>query len=433
MNKFFPLGWELLSLEEIFEFRYGKGLPQEKRNKMGPVRVYGSNGVLGNHDVALSKGPTIIVGRKGSVGEVHFTDESCWPIDTTYFIDDFPANLPPKYWVNFLKSLHLGQQEKSSAIPGISRNDIYALEVPLPPLAEQRRIVAKLEILLGKADACRARLERIPALLKRFRQSVLSAACSDLLTHTLKGNGLPKSWNDYALGELISEVRTGPFGSSLHKSDYVSGGIPVINPANILDGSIVPNRNISVPPRVFNRLSDYSLKENDIIIARRGEMGRCAIITKKENGWLCGTGAAILRFKTNVLPAFMQIVISSPSAISYLKEVSVGSTMDNLNQQAIKEMPISLPPLPVQQEIVRRVEALFALADKIEARHKKAKLQVDRLTQSILAKAFRGELVPQDPNDEPASRLLERILGEKAKSDEIELGGKKKRHGARLR
>jgi type I restriction enzyme S subunit len=117
-----PRVWTTAKLAELFDFKYGKSLPQEKRNGKGAVNVYGSNGIVGVHTHAVSKGPTIIVGRKGSVGEIHLSTEKCWPIDTAYYIDEFPGGLPPKYWALYLKSLRLGQQEKSSAIPGISRS-----------------------------------------------------------------------------------------------------------------------------------------------------------------------------------------------------------------------------------------------------------------------------------------------------------------------
>ena len=116
-----PEGWATTSLEALFDFKYGKGLRKDTRDDTGVVSVYGSNGVVGKHSSAVTSGPTIIVGRKGSVGEVHLSPEPCWPIDTTYFIDEFPCDLPPIYWANFLKFLGLGDQEKSSAIPGISR------------------------------------------------------------------------------------------------------------------------------------------------------------------------------------------------------------------------------------------------------------------------------------------------------------------------
>src|ERR1039457_4391530 len=134
MSDELPKGWATATLGGLFDFKYGKGLLRENRNEKGSFRVFGSNGVVGVHDKAVTKGPTIIVGRKGSVGEVHFSPEPCWPIDTAYFIDEFPFESQPIYWAHYFKSLRLGQQEKSSAIPGISRADIYDNDVPIPPL-----------------------------------------------------------------------------------------------------------------------------------------------------------------------------------------------------------------------------------------------------------------------------------------------------------
>ena len=182
MSDELPKGWVLAEMRHIFNFKYGKAMPKEQRNHNGSVNVYGSNGIVGVHDSAVTNGPTIIIGRKGSVGEIHLSPGPCWPIDTTYFIDEFPENLPPKYWSLYLKSLRLGQQDKSSAIPGISRGDIYSVDVPLPPLPEQKCIVAKLEKLLERVEGCQQRMTQIPKLLKRFRQAILAAACSGRLT-----------------------------------------------------------------------------------------------------------------------------------------------------------------------------------------------------------------------------------------------------------
>jgi hypothetical protein len=156
------------------------------------------------------------------------------------------------------------------------------------------------------------------------------------------------------------------------------------------------------------------------------EMGRCAVVSPHESGWLCGTGSALLRLKKGLLPHFVQMFISSSEGRTYLSEGSVGYTMDNLNQKVFAAMPISLPPLEEQQEIIRRVEALFKLADAIEQRVAAASLRAERLTQAVLAKAFRGELVPTEAElarregrtYEPASVLLERIKAERAKISE---------------
>ncbi len=221
---------------------------------------------------------------------------------------------------------------------------------------------------------------------------------------------------EITLGTIAVEFRTGPFGSALHQSDYVSGGVPVINPTNIVDGAIVPNPDVSVSPETHKRLADYSLRVGDIIIARRGEMGRCAVVGRDEAGWLCGTGSALIRVGGDANPEYIQALISSPETRRFLAEGAVGSTMANLNQGVFRSVPVVLPSIEEQVEILRRIKDLNRIADQIEARYAKAKAQVDRLTQSILAKAFRGELVPQDPGDEPADALLSRLASTPAEA-----------------
>ncbi|MFA6063619.1 MAG: restriction endonuclease subunit S [Gallionella sp.] len=279
--------------------------------------------------------------------------------------------------------------------------------LPLPPLNEQKRIADKLDAVLARVDACRDRLDRIPAILKRFRQSVLAAATSGKLTEDWRVGNVERP--TAALRDALVSIKTGPFGSSLHKSDYVAGGIPVVNPMHIVEGKIAPSTGMAVSKETFSRLSDFHLTKGDVIIGRRGEMGRCAVVTQKENGWLCGTGSMVLKPVSDLDPNYLQLFLSSPETVKALVAESVGSTMVNLNQKILLSMEIYYPSLSEQAEIVRRVEALFAFADRLEARHTAARAQVEKLTPATLAKAFRGELVPQDPNDKPASELLERI------------------------
>lgn len=288
-------------------------------------------------------------------------------------------------------------------------------QIPLPPLNEQRRIVAKLEKLLSRVNAAQERLATIPRILKRFRQSVLAAACSGQLTIS-SSERRNREREHVTLKQITADLITGPFGSALHKADYVSNGIPVVNPMNMVNGIIVPSEKMTVDARTREKLGRYVLREGDIVLARRGEMGRCALVTSNESGWLCGTGSAILRLNDTASPKYVKMHISSPLVREYLSEGAVGSTMANLNQNLFYAMPIELPGIDEQKEIVRRVEALFQTADALEARYLKAKAHVDKLTQSILAKAFRGELVPQDPTDEPTADLAKRIGAVKMKA-----------------
>ena len=312
------------------------------------------------------------------------------------------------YWLKhpvFLE--YVTEVSHGLSMPRLGTDAGKAAPFVLAPLAEQKRIADKLEAVLGRVDACRARLDRVPALLKRFRQSVLAAATSGKLTEEWRDENTDRE--TVPLRDAIKTIRTGPFGSSLHKADYVSGGTPIVNPMHINDGKIFPTDGMTVDKPTLKRLSDFKISTGDVIIGRRGEMGRCAVITTVENGWLCGTGSMILTPGATLCPEYLQIFLSSPATVHALEGESVGSTMVNLNQKILLDLEIFFPPLPEQQEIVRRVEDLFAFADRIEARLATAQKTVERLTPATLAKAFRGELVPQDPNDEPASKLLERL------------------------
>jgi type I restriction enzyme, S subunit len=296
----------------------------------------------------------------------------------------------------------------------IARGKLAEMQLPVSPRNEQKRIADKLDAILSRVDACLQRLDRVPVILKRFRQAVLAAATSGVLT---RDEGYMQIAQSVAsLQEVLVSIKTGPFGSSLHKSDYIKNGTPVINPMHIVKGKIIPSADTSVSEETLSKLSGFSLSEGDVLIGRRGEMGRCAVVTQKEHGWLCGTGSMILKPVNNLDPNYLQLVLSSRKTVKTLEARSVGSTMVNLNQKILLKLKIYYPPLIDQKKIVRRVVSLFGYADRIEARYTTARAQVDKLIPATLAKAFRGELVPQDPNDEPASVLLERICTQRNKS-----------------
>jgi type I restriction enzyme S subunit len=152
-------------------------------------------------------------------------------------------------------------------------------------------------------------------------------------------------------------------------------------------------------------------------MGRRGEMGRCALVSRKENGWLCGTGSLFVRPKSDINPEFLFLVLRSPETKVFLESESKGTTMSNLNLEILGRVPVFLSSFTEQKEIVSRVHKMFALADRIEARFEEGRKRVDSITQAILSKAFRGELVPTEfelakaegRSFESAEELLERI------------------------
>jgi restriction endonuclease S subunit len=215
----------------------------------------------------------------------------------------------------------------------LNRNDAYRIQIPLPPLEMQRQIVDEIAAHQRIIDGARQVVE---GWKPRFE--------------------IDDEWEMKKLGEICETIMTGPFGTSLHESDYVANGIPVINPMDIVEGAISTKKIKMVSPTTRERLKDFIVCEDDIIVGRRGEMGRCGIVTHNMNGWLCGTGSFLIRLKDGYLAKFMLLQISSPKVKSYLEQQAIGVTMKNLNQGILSSIPIAVPPLEVQREIVSRIE-----------------------------------------------------------------------------
>jgi type I restriction enzyme, S subunit len=176
---------------------------------------------------------------------------------------------------------------------------------------------------------------------------------------------LPEQWEVKRFGE-IAKFRTGPFGSALHKSDYISDGIPVINPMHIVEGKIEPTSLMTISDELAGRLSDFRLKAGEIIIGRRGDMGRCAVVHADQAGWLCGTGSMIIRLDERADTDFFQRVLSSPRAISAITDASVGTTMANLNQETLARLFVQFPPLEEQHAIASALSDVDALLEGLQ-------------------------------------------------------------------
>lgn len=204
---------------------------------------------------------------------------------------------------------------------------------------------------------------------------------------------VPQGWVWCRLKNLCSKFSTGPFGSMVHKNDYVQiNGTPLINPANIIEGKIESDKIMMVSEEKSNELVKYKLDVNDIILARRGDLSKCAIISDIEKNWLCGTGAFFLHliyiyphyFKTFYLSVYLQNILSSKS---------VGATMDNLNQNILGDVLFPLPPLAEQHRIVSEVEKYFSLIDILEESGNDLQQSIQKAKSKILDLAIKGKLV----------------------------------------
>lgn len=438
-----PEGWVATTLQNIAvwgsggtpsrshdEF-YNGNIPWIKTGDLGPRLITEASeyiteaGVKNSSAKYFPKGSVAIamygatIGKTSILGIDATTNQAC-AVGSP--IEDITSSIFLYYFLLNEKNAFI-KKGKGGAQPNISQAVIKEHPLSLPPYAEQKIIAEKLDTLLAQVDSTKARLEKIPQILKRFRQAVLAAAATGNLNQNISSNNKKNT-----LKEVGIMIKTGPFGSALHKSDYISNGIPVINPMHINDGIISPSLCMTISDEKYAELSSWSLQDGDIIVGRRGEMGRAAMVNLNQSKMLCGTGSMILRTKENIVPKYLELILRSPTAINYFNKEAVGSTMVNLNQKVINSLEVYLPHIEEQLEIIRRVEQLFAYADAIEKQVNSALARVNNLTQSILAKAFRGELTAQWRAENPdlisgensAAALLERIKAERAAS-----GGKK--------
>ncbi len=371
----------------------------------------------------------VVVSRAGSVGvSIRIEEIPQQTVFASYLIRFNPSSAAlPKYVEYFLKShdywRSISEYSAGIAVPNVNASKLAEIEFPLAPLNEQKRIVEKLEKLLGKVEAAQERLDRIPAILKRFRQSVLAAACSGRLTPDWRESseidsdtGFPEGWSIVELGSLFPKggIFDGPFGSNLKSSDYSESGVRVLRLENVGHLNFIGEKETYIDTAKYETLKKHTVGEGDIIFASFiADEIRACILPKLETMAIAKADCFCLRPNDEVDRKYLVFQLVNRRTYDELVGFVHGATRPRINTTQLKTLTLPICSPEEQKEIVRRVEELFKFADQIEERYKKARSYTDKLTQSILAKAFRGELVPQDPTDEPASVLLERISKEK--------------------
>ena len=195
---------------------------------------------------------------------------------------------------------------------------------------------------------------------------------------------LPMGWEWVRFGEYFFELCTGPFGSVIHKEDYVEGGVPLINPSHMIGGRISHDPSVSVSLEMSIQLRAYRLSPGDVVLARRGEVGRYALVTEAQDGWLCGTGSFFVKLHDSCNREFFGLVLEDPDLRRHLQGESVGSTMVNLNQRILVETSMALPPLPEQSRIVTRITQLRRLCFELRQRLAEREAVQARLAEALV-------------------------------------------------
>ena len=378
---------------------FGKHNPKPRKSCTKPTKVVESGDIL--LSVRAPVGPTNICQETSCVGRGLAGIRSRIP-ESQRYLHYYFKNIEP--W--------LSQQGTGTTFKAVSGGFLRELEVPVPPLAEQTRIANKLDELLAQVDTIKARVDAIPGILKRFRQSVLAAAVSGRLTEEWRGTPDLIGWKQKTLLDVIvSKPRNGhsPKGVE-YETKYRNLTLSATTP-----GYFVPNKfkyiDIDIPDD-----SHLWVKNGDILIQRANSLeyvGVSALYMGVDNEYVYPDLMMKCRPNEQIVPEYLHYCLMSCQVRKYFRDNATGTAgnMPKINQKVVSCAPIMLPSIEEQKSIVAVVEKLKRFSDLVVKRADSARGRSNDLTQSILAKAFRGELVPQNPDDEPASVLLERIRG----------------------
>ena len=323
---------------------------------------------------------------------VRLRSEFCAPFIAHFFNS-------AEYWEQITENL------SGSAQPSCNASKLSEILVPVAPLAEQRRIVAALDGVLDRVNGCNQRLNAIPKLLARFRQSVLAAACSGRLTggsclrtdSDQVTDGLPPRWRSVSVGDVITDLKYG----TAQKCSYEKRGTPVLRIPNVAKG-IIDQADLKFANLPASERKSLSLQQGDVLVVRSNGsvslVGRSAVAHESELKFAYAGYLIRLRPDQSIVdPEFLNLALSSYDVRLQIElEARSTSGVNNINGEELRALHFDLPPLTEQREIVEKVRALFHLGDQLDNHYASATTQVQSLPRSILAKAFGGDLVPTE-------------------------------------
>lgn len=289
--------------------------------------------------------------------------------------------------------------------------------ISLPPINEQRRIVAKIDSLSAKSKRARDQLDHIPRLVEKYKQAILATAFRGDLTADWsfqKTSEVKREWHKRPLAEICDPLRPITYGV-IKLGSPIHNGVPCLRTSNVRWLRIETEGMKRISPKLSSEYGRTVLRGGEVLVNVRGTLGGVAVATSDMAGWNVSREVAVAAVDAaTVEPNYVAYWIGADASQRWLNRVEKGVAYTGVNIEDLRKLPIEFPPLDEQREIVRRVETAFAWIDRLASEASGACKLIDHLDQAILAKAFRGELVPQDPSDEPASALLERIRADRA-------------------
>lgn len=496
-----PLGWSRIILKDYIDIaaRIGwRGLKKAEYTSEGPlllaVRDISENGTI-NYNVTdhLSefryaespeiqlKNNDVLVSKDGTIGRIGFIEKlpNRTTVNSSILVVRPCSAIIPKFLFYYFRSPKFQEIVRKkitgSTVPHLFQHDIKKFQIDVPPLAEQERIIFRLEELFTRLDAGEASLQNIKSQLQPYRQAVLKHAFNGKLSQEwrkrhqnkfqvatkleqflqekrlswektqlekmktrgkifkndkwkskyhyppcVETNNLPIQpegwiWTNFEqlAQDIPNAIKAGPFGSALKKSDYTEKGYKIYGQEQVIrDDPSYGDYYINEDH--YQKLKSCRVKSGDILISLVGTIGKVLILPEEIEKGIINPRLVKLSLEERLVnQKFIKFYLESSSALSYFSLSSHGGTMKILNLTILKKLPIPLPPLKEQEMILENIERHFSIADEVEKTTEQVEFQLKSLRPSILKKAFEGRLVSQDPHDEPAKLLLERIKQQK--------------------
>ncbi|TKB67547.1 MAG: hypothetical protein E8D47_02970 [Nitrospira sp.] len=371
------IGWKEKSVGEILQLEYGKPLDDSDRKPNGLFPVYGANGEKDRTDKFYHDKPSIIVGRKGSAGEINLTENKFWPLDVTYFVTFDEQKHALRFLYYLLTTLDLTKLAKGVK-PGINRNEVYSQITRVPSLTEQQRIVGILDEAFEDIATATAKAEKnlqnARALFESHLQSVF----------TQRGKG----WVNFS---LVSACDL--FVDSAHRTPkYQDDGIPALRPRDVVNGRLNLEGALRVCEEEYEIQSKrYKPKPGDIVYSRELSYGWAALLPKSPRVCL-SQGMCLFRPSSRLDASFLLYMLNGSMGREQATRAAVGAAHPHINLGDIKSYLIPTPSLETQQQITKQLNAFREETQRLESLCQQKLAALDELKKSLLHQAFTGEL-----------------------------------------
>ncbi|MBY6153935.1 restriction endonuclease subunit S [Vannielia litorea] len=378
--------WQVRPLGEVVTLNYGKALARSKRDPDGGIPVYGANGVMDWSEHTLTEGPSLVIGRKGSAGEVTRVDGPFWPSDVTYYTTHDHNALEFDFLHYTLQTLNLPSMARGVK-PGINRNDVYALPIPLPPLEEQQRIVAVLDEAFEGLARARAHAETNLKNARELFESAIEAALE-------RAGGEPVTLQEMMDTGMITGHLDGNHGSDYpRKAEFVSEGVPYISANCIADNVIDFGRCKYLTPERASGLRKGVAKNRDVLFAHNATVGPVTLLKTEEDKVILSTSLTYYRCnEEELIPEFLVCEMRSAGFRRQYEAVMAQATRNQVPITMQRKFIHLIPPLEEQRRISELGVELEAKCSSAIKTYEASLKDLDDLRQSLLQIAFAGEL-----------------------------------------